>query len=522
MVDFLNRQYGVERAEKKLDQLISESPENFGFRFAKLTLFKDQPKKIQQILEAIIENDKLGASGIEARIKLANFINFKGDAVKARKLIEEVIGLDSRNSKALLFRAGFLLKEMDFDGAIADVRTVLRDEPQNEKALMLQAIAQIQANKYELAQETLEKVLLVNPKTLLAVKNLARVKVRLKDEKGAIEILEKSQGMFQDDRDIAVMLIDLYGNNKEWSKAEKIANELLQKSETKELPHYKLAQLYVAQKKYKDAIGEFNKILATKPAEPEVLAGLVNSYLALKQQDKAESLLDDILTEDKDNPVLLTMRAEVYRQNKQFTDAERLYERVVELKPKIELGYENLASVYVAQKQLDKLINVFQRGLTAIPKSTNFLMRLGGLNTVAGDKEKAIEAYEKLLLIESDNVFAANNMAALLVESSDKYRLQQAYALVSSLKNSEYPAILDTYGWVSYKNGKVDDALIALESVMKKEGIIPEMHYHLGMVYIEKGRIEEAKLELEKAIVENAQYNGLDVAKSELKRLKAM
>lgn len=57
---------------------------------------------------------------------------------------------------------------------------------------------------------------------------------------------------------------------------------------------------------------------------------------------------------------------------------------------------------------------------------------------------------------------------------------------------------------------------------MQQEGTTPEMRYHLGIVYIEKGRIEEAKLELEKAIAENAQYKALETAKAELEKLKAM
>jgi Tfp pilus assembly protein PilF len=58
--------------------------------------------------------------------------------------------------------------------------------------------------------------------------------------------------------------------------------------------------------------------------------------------------------------------------------------------------------------------------------------------------------------------------------------------------------------------------------VIRKKDVIPEMHYHLGMVYIEKGRVEEAKLELEKAVVEDAKYNGLETARAELEKLKAM
>ncbi len=522
LIDFLTRQRGVEQAEKEIDILISEAPDNFGFRFAKISLYKDQPEKIQQILESIIEDDKLGASGINARNKLAKLLSLKEDKEQARELLEQVIELDSRNTEALLFRSSILIQEKDFDGALADARTVLRDNPESEKALMLQAVAQLNTNKVELAKQSLEKVLLVNPKNLSAIKDLARIKVAQKDEAGAIKLLENARTLFKDDQSISVMLIDLYGKNKHWEKAEGLAKGLLDSSDAKELPHYKLAQLYMGQQKFESAITEFQKILVTKPTAPDVLAGLVNSYLALKQEQKAEKLLDNAVASNKDNAALLTMRAELYRQRKQLTDAERLFKRVIELKPKVELGYNNLASIYLIQKQLEKAILVYQQGLQALPENGNFLMQIAVLSTAAGDREKAIDAYEKLLKIAPDNLLAINNLAVLLVERADQKAIEKAYSLIGPLKDSKHSAFLDTYGWTNYKNGKIDEALIALETVTKKADVIPEMHYHLGMLYIEKGRTEEAKLELEKAIANDAKFYGLDSAKEALQKLKGM
>jgi tetratricopeptide (TPR) repeat protein len=521
-IDFLKRERGVEQAKKALETLIVENPDNFGFRFAELSIYQGQPEKIQLLLEKIIDDDKLGPAGIEARNKLAQLVNSQGHQDQARKLVDEVIELDSKNVQSLLFRAGLSIKEGDADSALADARTVLRDNPQSEKALMIQAAAQLKLKTAELAEETLEKIVALYPKNLIAIKDLARLKVRNKDDIKAIELLESARVMFKDDLDIPVMLIDLYGKSQKWDKAEEIAKALLENSETKELPHYKLAQLYLGQKKYKQAIVEFRSVLATKPAALDALAGLVNSYLALKQEKEAEIILDKTIAENKDNPALLTMRAELHRSLKQFDDAERLFKRVVELKPKVELGYKNLTTVYLIQKQLDKAIAVYQQGLQEIPESGVFLMQLAILNTVVGETEKAIEAYEILLLKFPKNLLAVNNLSALLVESSDQEDIEKAYVLSDQLKDSTYPAFQDTYGWVSFKNGKIDDALTVLESVMRSEKVVPEMHYHMAMVYISKERNEEAKLELEKAIENDSKFNGLEEAKAALEKLNSM
>ena len=148
-------------------------------------------------------------------------------------------------------------------------------------------------------------------------------------------------------------------------------------------------------------------------------------------------------------------------------------------------------------------------------------MQTAYLNTYVDDLKNAQAAYETLLTIAPDNLLAVNNLAAILAESPEPHEIKKAGALIVSLKDSDYPAFMDTYAWVSFKNGNVDEALTVLQSVMQMEGVIPEMHYHFGMVYIEKGLIEEAKLQLEKAIVESAKYKALDIAKAELKKLNA-
>ncbi len=523
LIDFLSRQRGKEQAEKELDALIRDNPDNFGFKFARIGLYREQPDRVGRILEQIIGDDPMGTAGIKARNRLAQLSMSQQDEARARKLVEEVIELESRNTDALLLRAGLEMKDQDFEAAIADSRTVLRDDPESERALMILASAQLNSKNFELAEETLEKVLSVNPKNFPAAKDLARMQIRNNDVNGAVDLLERLRPMAreQKDRDVAVMLIDIYGKRQEWDKAEAIANELLEHSDAKELPHYKLAQLYLGQQKYREAIDEFRKILPTNPTAPDVLAGLVNSYLALKQEGEAEKILDQTLAANPDNPILLTMRAELHRNLKQFEDAERLFKKVVKLKPQADLGYRNLASVYLMQKQLDKAIGVYRQGLQEIPDNPSLLMQSAILHTTKGESESAMAAYDKLLQVVPDNLLAANNLASLLADSAKPQDLQRSLSLAEKLRDSKYPAFLDTYGWVSLKNGKTGDALAALESVVGMEGAIPEMHFHLGMAYLAAGRTEEARRELEKAVENDARFKGLEQAKAELEKLAA-
>ena len=220
LIDFLKRERGVDQATKEIEKLISENPDNFGFRFAELPLYKDNLEKVQLLLERIIEDDKLGPAGIDARNRLAKVVNSQGDQNRARKLVNDVIELDSKNVQALLYRAAMFVKEGDAESALADARTVLRDNPESEPALMIQASAQIKMKTAELAEETLEKIIAINSNNVLAIKDLARLKVLKKDDSKAIELLESAKVIAKGDNDISVMLIELYGRSQQWDKAE--------------------------------------------------------------------------------------------------------------------------------------------------------------------------------------------------------------------------------------------------------------------------------------------------------------
>ncbi|MDO9238858.1 MAG: tetratricopeptide repeat protein, partial [Methylicorpusculum sp.] len=329
LVDFLISQRSKEIAETKLLALIKENPKNFSLRFALLRIYQDQPDRIKEVLNSIVADDPAGKHGLDAQTRLAAIAISEKDMEKARGILEEVIKADQKNSNALLMRAGLFLNEKNFDAATADLRTVLRDEPESEKALLLLASTHLQNGKIDLARESLEKILAINPKNLIASRDLARLMVRQNQADAALALLEKTQANSDKDVETVVMLVDLYGQRKDWPKAEAAAQSLLDLSENKELAHYKMAQVNLAQGKAKEATDEFKKVLEIKPFAIDAVSGLVNSYLAQKDIKQAEKTLDDILAKQPENGAFLSMRGEIYLKQNKFAEGEKLYSKVV-------------------------------------------------------------------------------------------------------------------------------------------------------------------------------------------------
>ncbi|MEQ1636042.1 MAG: tetratricopeptide repeat protein [Methylococcales bacterium] len=522
LVEFFLNQKNEPKAEQTLLDYIKANPNNYEFHFALVSYYLHKQKNAQAIplLNQIASQDGEGASSLKAKNFLAQLMLQQGDKTKAEQIVEEVIKIDAHNADALMMRSTFSLDKGKYEAAIGDLRTVLRDHPQSEKANILAAKTHLKSGYLDLAQESLKNSLSINPANLDVRKDLARILAMKKDETGAISLLEDMGQSKQQNDEVLSILVDLYARKGEWEKAEETAKAIA-KVNNSGLSPFKLAQLYSAQKKFPAAIDAYHEALKLKPLGLDILSGLTNTYLAMGEANKAIALLDKTLAVQSNDINLLNLKGFVYLNQKNFANAEQIYTKIIDLFKKEEIGYRNLAAAYIAQNKLDQALKIYQQGLAVLPQNINLMQSMTKLYQKMAKPEEAIALYDQLLKINPDNKLNLNNFAALTAEtSSDPKRLSEAFELIKAFKDAKEPTFLDTYGWLSYLNGQLDDAVSSLEKVVQLQPEFAEFNYHLGMAYAAKGRNEEAKKALQKALSKNAQAVWIDKAKAKLQELK--
>ncbi len=520
LAEYFISQKNEAKAEQVLLEFSRQNPRDFELSFALVALYKKQPNKAAEVLRQIIEADGNGPSGLKAKTLLAAYAQSRGDRDQALQLLEQVLKKDAHHLNALMLRSSLRSDQGQYDDAIADLRAVLSDQPNSEKALLLSARTQIKSGYFDLAQESLENVLEINPANLDARKDLARMLVKNKDPDSAINLLENSSPSTTQNIDVLAMLVDLYIVKANWEKAEEVAKSI-QSFDRNSLSQFKLAQVYFAQKKYPAALASYQKVLTLKPLSIEALTGLTETFLSMGEARQASAELDKLLVKYPENIELLNLRGFLYRSQQQFADAEKLFSRIIELKPNVDSAYRNLALVYLMQNQLEKAKQAYQAGLNAIPDNLNLLLGLAELHDKSAQTGLAIEMYSRVLQIAPDSQMAANNLAVLIANTSDDpKRLNEAYALVKIFKDAKEPALLDTFGWLSFLNGEVNDAISALEKAVELNSTIAEFHYHLGMAYAAKNRNDDAKSALKKALINNVEFPGIAKARAKLDELE--
>jgi Flp pilus assembly protein TadD len=118
-------------------------------------------------------------------------------------------------------------------------------------------------------------------------------------------------------------------------------------------------------------------------------------------------------------------------------------------------------------------------------------------------------------------VVAVNNLALVLANRyGDPSSLQRARQLLQASPYEHHPAMRDTLGWMHYRLGDYETAIVHLKRAVAGMPGMPLFHCHLGMANHMAGEHMQAKRHLQRAL-EAGNFPDVDKARETLDRLEA-
>ena len=197
-------------------------------------------------------------------------------------------------------------------------------------------------------------------------------------------------------------------------------------------------------------------------ANPHFQISLVLYLYQLKQHHQtadAIKLLQTYLAEKKNSPILEEMLADFYRIEKECHNAIVRYENVAREKPRQADIHRKLGMCYEQTDQPHKAEAAFARALELNPNDSGALNYLGYWWADEGrNLEEAVELITRAVELHPDNGYYA-----------------------------------DSLGWIYFKIGEADKAVIWLEHAIQLAPDDAVIHDHLGDVYWQLGRPLEAR-----------------------------
>ncbi|HNQ59835.1 MAG TPA: tetratricopeptide repeat protein [Bacteroidales bacterium] len=395
----------------------------------------------------------------------------------------------------------------------------------------------IKNQKYDEAISFIDKLIsknIVNEEIIIKKFELLLKKDKKKD---AICVLNNYLTKYPCSESIMLVLSNYYFQNKKDKDALSILDDLLNCDTNNEIASLTLAEYYNKKgkndKAFKYLLKAFNNPQITVNNKIQYLLNFY-SLDNIKASDTAQILkLVGIISQvHNQEPNSKILAGNIYFVSQYYAEAAKEYEAAIDLKVNNYEVYEKLLLCYAALENNDKLKSLADKVIELYPyqplpyyfsgfvsfiqkkytesgelleKSlkysgrnsnlTQFLYRLlAEVNSNLQDYDKSDYYFELALQSDSSDATLLNNYSYSLAER--KKDLEKALKMSEKALsiNPKEPSYLDTYGWILYRLGRYDEAIVYLKKAVEKTDNTNDavLWEHLGDAYYKIGNIDEA------------------------------
>jgi tetratricopeptide (TPR) repeat protein len=527
LVDFMSTQRSPAQGEKVLRDFVAGAPDDYDLRLGlgELLQRSGNAKGAIDVYDEVIRRDRDGPKGLIARDRLADIAVAQGRTADARKLVDEVLRKNSRDSDALTRRAEMELAQSDPAAAIGDLRAVVHDHPQSVIPERMLAKAYVANGEPALAEQALHTALDLVPNDAAASAavsvDLAKVLLQTQRPDRAVELMEGVVRKVPADLQARIVLVRAYLAKQDYNAARAGAQDLQTMAPNSGLGAYLGGMAAAGQNKPDEAQKEFEHALAIEPKAFDALAALARLELTRGQAPQAIALIKHATEQDPANAPALNLLGEMYLGQKNLPQAADALTRASTVAPKWWIPYRNLALVKLASNDTDGAIAAYRAGLAVAPTDPQLVSELALIYEGHGRTDEAIAVYDAAYRLNPRIVGIANNLAMLLVTyKTDRASLDRARDLSAAFASSNDGRLLDTNGWVHFKRGEYAEALPVLGRAADKAPDAKQIRYHLAMAELHSGQTDRARTDLETALSGSAKFIGADDARAALASLK--
>lgn len=520
LVQLLETLYGLDAAANEIKKYMSAQPQKKVMYIWLADLYSRHNKDTLavQTLNSLIENNADEQISLNASTLLAYIQLRKGDVQRVENLVNGILKKDVNSKDALFIRSNLLFQKANYQSAVSDLRRIINEDQTAVKAYhMLTEIFIIQGHM-DLAIDTLTDAIRYNPDDLSGHVRLAQLYALRGDNQRAedlLDIVTKSNPSYmigwENKARVAIQ-------QKQWSAAHNAIEKLEALGEQKHLVMFLRGQIQDGMEEYNDARRFYQHVIAANP-DSALSAHALSALLALSEKtqdiEKTQDFLGSLQT---DNAQVAAALGGIHLALNEINAAEAYFKKAVANQPQTQAPYILYAQILMEKGRNQEALKVLNQARSNLPHEIGAPVYKANYLAQSGNIDEAIAIYEALYQRSNKVDLVANNMAQLIADhkSDDKDAMEKARIAAERFVNSDSPAFLDTLGWVYFRQGRFAQAYNILSRAvsLSPAPLDPQISYHYGSVLLKMdGRKDEAKKYLKQALVEGADYHGIEDAR---------
>ena len=436
----------------------------------------------------------------EARFLLAKALLATGDVSGAQTELKKAQDAGYAPEQIVPLMARVMLSQGE-SKKLTDTyaETKLSDPESQAELLTMVSAAWLAQGKPDQARATLADALKAQPNHVPALILQARITASGKDIDGALKQIDQIVKLAPENEEAYKLRgdIQLYAQQKPDDALASYRQAVKVKPGNKDA-QASIVRVLIAQNKLPEAETELDVLKKMAAKAPYTL--YLQAQLAMQKKDlkAARETAQELLRVTPDSPQALELAGAIEAQANGLVQAESMLSKALSAAPDLKLARRVLVMTYLRMGQVDKAIATLPANLNEIDNDPALLSVAGQAYMVHGDQELAQRYFAKASALDPKDPVKRTSLAVSKLASG---QTDVGFSELQDIAASDTGVVADM-AMINLlaRQGKLDDALKAIDQLEKKRQQDPVPFHLRAQVLMKKGDGAGARKALERAI----------------------
>ncbi|WP_347358034.1 tetratricopeptide repeat protein [Bdellovibrio sp.] len=457
-------------------------------------------ESLAQAEEAVKKDPK----NVDAHLLLGGLYSSLKVYPKAMEQYHTVMKLQPENTEAPLYIGALYSEQKQSDKAVKYFETLLKNPEYTTPYLAHYYIGRVRMEQSEtkygkVAEASFKKALDLKSDFADAVLSLGVLYSKQKNEDKAISLYRAFQKENTPSPRVAEVLAQIYIERGDYENAYAQLEVMENDSDEPLNVRMKMALILIEQKRYETAVQKLEEILKDAPESDKVRFYLAAVYEETRQHEKAVKEYRKIPTSSTYYGEAVVHAAYLLKGLGRLDEGIEVAAAGLKTRqdqPQVFAMYASLLDEKGDYKNASKTL---EQGLQKFPDNAQLRFYYGTINDRMGNKDVVVNEMQKVLELDPNHVQGMNYLAFTWAEMGVKLPEAEQLARRALELEPTDGYILDTLGWILYKQSKFSESIKFLEAAHKHQSTVSIIAEHLGDAYYKQSMVDKAKKMYKKA-----------------------
>ncbi len=453
-------------------------------------------------LAYIAQAQKLEPDNNELLLEYATYLQASKQSSEALLLLQNILKDEPANEDALSLAVNIDVSRDDFWVAIRRIDAAIKENPKSEFAYFKKGRVYSDMGKLKEAEKYFQKALNIEPSYYQAMTFLALISEELGDVEKALTLyarlaVETNNVIYH--RKLGQLAIA----HEKYDIAQKAFENVLQNDPTDIVAHNKLLGIYMKTDKWNSVEESLKQILSI---EPKNSWARVNYALTLEGRNRLSESLEQLDKIDSESDFYKEHWLKITRSKLRMLSALNRNEDLPPLlkeisifvkdqnDPEVKIGlYKALVRAQLSLSDYSEASTVIQEAIDKFPTDNSLLFLQGMVFEKQKKFNEGIAVMNQIIEQDPKHAGALNYVGYTWADLGQNLPKAEEYVKKALELQPGDPFILDSLGWVFYRQGRYDEAYESLVSSFLKAPNEFVVLTHLGDVLVKLDRVSEAR-----------------------------